>query len=115
MGKRKKGAYRYGKAVSFDFRVRHPVVHKPPKNGIAESVPITHSMTEEGRSHLRLPGRVKISGRFGTKDKRPSYAINRVIREKAEMLTKPLPSRFVKADNKVFNKIFNKHKRNKKG
>jgi hypothetical protein len=117
MGKRKKGAYRYGKAVSFDFRVRHPVVHKPPKNGVAESIPITHSEGGENHKHIRLPKPFRTGGGWikSGKDGRPSYAVDRVIREKQQNLSKPLPSRISKANNNVFRKIFKRHKAKKKG
>lgn len=116
MGKRKKGAYRYGKAVSFDFRARHPVVHKPPKGGIAESIPITHSASEKSRRHLRLPKRIGIShGARRKPDSRPTYAVDRVIAEDEGRMSKPLPARITKADNDVLNGIFKRHKAKKKG
>jgi hypothetical protein len=117
MGKRKKGSYRYGKAVSFDFRVRHPVVHKPPKNGIAESVPITHSEGGERHRHIRLPKAIAIHGQRVSpgSQKGRSFAVDRVIHEDARRLSKPLNARISKANNEVFRKIFKKHKAKKKG
>jgi hypothetical protein len=116
MGKKKKGAYRYGKAVSFDFRAKHPIVHKKPKNGSADSIPLTHSANEEGRRHLRLPKRISIShGERRKRDGRTTYAIDRVIVEDERRMSKPLPARITKADNAILNRIFKRHKAKKKG